>query len=197
MNPEVIGGTVLIGFIAITLWFNTPASNMDGKQPVVTRSAFHLVRTAGESDGVLDLRDRGGVVLGSYVLRDRQLYETPEQAESGVITAALIRDYYLIDPGFDLGVWGGWSQAGSDSDDDDDISRFQAGFRFSPARLLYGTVAPDLVASADVGGAGLTFYPPTHLVGQHWRHLGVGAWYVAPFDGSDPGWAFGISFSTR
>ena len=190
-SAEVTVGAVLAAILGITVLYAQPPSSVDGKSPVTTSSSFHLWRSEGEADGTISVRDGSGVVLGRYVLRDDGVFESPEQAAGGPLHVSLTRDYYLGDPGFDLGAWTGYYRGGRNGD------ALQAGLRVSPARFLYGTLAPDLIVSADVIGAGVTVFPPTQLVGSHWRHLGIGAWYVAPFDGGAPGWAVGASFSIR
>lgn len=133
----------------------------------------------------------------SYVLDDGHLYhagEPPRADDPEAITASVAPDYYLADPTkLDLGAWAGYNTRGSDVRG----GRFQAGARYSPVRLLYGIIAPDLVVSEDVAGAGVSVYPPERLVGRYLGHVGVGGWYVAPFAGGDAGWMFGLTFSTH
>lgn len=190
MSQEALGAALLFGFLGFTVWFNRPAIALDGLQPVKTRSAFHLVGTGTQYDGTVEARDPAGAVVGRYVLLDDQLYEA---SPDNTVRLTLTRHYDLIRGVFDVGTWGGYYSGGTAEGTD----HLQAGFRYSPIRLLYDTVALDGVVSPDAVGAGLSIYPPTRLVGPAWRHLGVGAWYAAPFDGGDAGWAVGLSFSVR
>lgn len=192
MSGEIIVGSLVVGFLAVTFYFNRPAGSIAGNTPVETKSEFHLVRHAAETDGRLVISDHDGVVRGEYGIVDNQLYQTPEQAESGALHARLIRDFYLVDPKLDLGTWGAYLPH-----NDPAVDTLQVGLRVSPFRLLYGSVAVDAVISQDTGGAGLSLYPPTKLFGPAWHHVGLGAWYVAPFDGSGPRWSYGLSFSIR
>lgn len=192
-GSEAIAGAGLAAILVIVIVKSQPPSTVDGKQPVTTNSAFHLWRSEGEADGTVSIRDASGAVVGGYVLRDNELFERPEQAEHGPLRVSLVRDFYFGDPGVDVGAFESYYRGGTA-----DTSAFQAGIRVSPARFVYGTVAPDLVVTPDAFGAGVSVYPPEQLVGRHWNHLGIGAWYLAPFDrAGSPGWAVGAAFSIR
>ncbi len=192
MNAEALGGIALFLLIAVTLWFNAPASSIRGQDPVDTKAAFHVLRKNQMADGRFVVRDSTGVLLGEYGIVDSQLFQTPEQKRDGQLDVSLVRDYYLAEPNFDLGTWAGYLPV-----DDPDVDHLQAGIRYSPCRFLYGTIATDLVLSPDAIGAGFSLYPPAQYVGPHWRHLGVGIWYVAPFADHDPVCVYGLSFTTR
>jgi hypothetical protein len=192
MNAETIGGIALFLFIAVTLWFNTPASSVNGQDPVETTAAFHLLRKDQMADGRFVVRDSAGALLGEYGIVGSQLFQTPAQARDGHLEVSLVRDYYLAEPNFDLGTWAGYIPV-----DDPDVDHFQVGLRYSPCRFLYGTLAPDLAVSQDALGIGCSFYPPAQFVGPYWRHLGLGVWYVAPFADHDLVCLYGISFTTR
>lgn len=190
MSNEAIAGVLLLGFLGFTVWFNKPAMPIDGMRPVETHSDFHLVGNGTQLDGTVEARDPAGAVVGRYALLDGQLYEaSPDNS----IHLSLTRHYDFVRGVFDVGTWAGYYGGGTD----EHTSSFQAGFRYSPLRLLYDTVSLDAVISADAAGAGFSIYPPTRLVGPAWRHIGIGAWYAAPFDRGDPGWAVGVSFSVR
>jgi hypothetical protein len=190
MSNEAIAGALLLGFIGFTVWFNRPALPVNGLRPVETHSAFHVVGTGTQYDGTVEASDPGGAVVGRFALLDGQLYEA---SEDNAVHLRLTRHYDLVRGVFDVGTWAGYYGGGTAEHTDN----FQAGFRYSPLRVLYDTVALDAVVSADAAGAGVSLFPPTRLVGPAWRHLGVGAWYAAPFDRGGPGWAFGVSFSVR
>ncbi len=191
MSGEYGAIFILVGIIGLTVFFSAPAGSIAGKDAVDTTSAFHLVRREYQTDGVLVVHGRDGALLGEFGLVDNQLYETPAQARDGQIVATLRRDYYLLDPSFDLGTWAGYCTQEFDGE------RTDIGLRYSPIRLLYGTVAPDIIAGEESVGFGFSVFPPARLVGNRWRHLGIGAWYAAPYDGGDPGLVFGLSFSTH
>lgn len=191
-GTEAFAGVALAVIIGASVYCNRPPSSVEGKQSVPTTSVFHLWRSEGEADGTLSVRDPSGAVVGNYVLRDNGLFEPPEQAEHGPLHVSLARDFYLGDPGVDVGAFESYYRGGGSN-----TSTFQAGVRVSPARFLYGTISPDLALTPDAIGAGISVYPPPQLVGAHWHHLGIGAWYLAPFDRGSPGWAVGAAFSIR
>jgi len=166
-----------------------------GATKVDTDSDWRLIRTEDEVDSRVVLRDRAGAVVGEYLVRDGNLY-TPQGRENAV-EATVIRERYALDPGWDVGAWAGWCTQAPERDDSDG-DRLQAGIRFSPLRLGAGVVALDAVISPDVAGAGASVYLPPSYFGRFWRHTGIGAWYVVPYDGdAEPGLAVGLSFSTR
>jgi hypothetical protein len=194
---EYLWGIILVVFVGVTFWFNHPAPSTNGLQPVTEESAhFHLLRHQGDGDGLVTVTAPTSDIgrTARYVLDDGRLYQADDEPDGGkdAITASVRPDYYLIDSTkLDLGAWSAY-RTGSHTD-----GRFQVGVRYSPVRLFYGTIAPDLVASEDVIGAGLSVYPPERLVGRYFDHIGLGGWYGAPFDGGNPSWMFGLTFSTH
>lgn len=194
---EYIFGILLLVFVLVTVWFNHPAPSTNGLQLVEEkRPHFHGIRGTGDGDGTYEataaLPD-GSSVRGHFIADNNRLYINDPADGSPHVTLAYTPDYYLLDATrLDLGVWSGYNSRSTDSTAD----RFQTGLRYSPARLLYGTIAPDLVLSGDLVGGGLSVYPPRRLVGDYIEHVGLGAWYAAPFDGGGPGWCFGLTFST-
>lgn len=191
MNAQAFVGLVLLGLLALTVWFHSPAPSLpDGSKPVPTTAEFHWKADDNDIDGTFVVKDTVGAELGRWYLYDDQLYVAP--GANPRATATLVRDYALIKPVFDLGTWAGYfNRSGEEGP-----NRFQIGLRFSPMRIAFGTLALDTVVSRDVAGAGVSLYPPTRL-GRWWRHWGLGAWYTAPFNGTAPGFAAGLSFSTR
>lgn len=182
---------LLIAAAALTFFMlQQPAAALPGgAKPVETHNGFDIIRTGPEIDGVVKVEDQSGAPLGQFYLAGGQLYEDPDTKQPARLT--LNRTRYLIDPALDLGCFA----AGSSIQGQD---RFQAGLRVSPVRLGYGTIAIDGVASQHQAGLGVSIYPPVEYFGQAWRHIGIGAWYCVPYDQDlQPGWAFGLGFSTR
>lgn len=102
-------------------------------------------------------------------------------------------DYYAYDRVNDFGTFAGYRPSARQTDDD----TFEVGIRYSPIRLLYGTIAPDALLSRDSAGVGLSFYPPEQYVGTFFHHLGLEFGYMASLSGnSGPGYVVGLSFST-
>jgi hypothetical protein len=125
--------------------------------------------------------------------RDGVLYDE----DGSAICATTTDDYYGGKGHYDLGAFTGFRPA---SRGYDKLDPFTAGLRFSPLRLGYDCVAPDLVVTNEWAGAGVSFFAPERFVGSDWKHLGLGAWYGYPFRGQPDGpggWTVGASFSIR
>lgn len=193
-SSKFLGAAVLIGVLVVSLIFNQPPPNIAGQESIPrTMPSFNLKREAGSGHGKIVIKDtETGATLAQYGLdRNGRLHQSPEQA-SGRYRAEQTPFYFLADPALDLGTWGGfWSTNGEQH------RSWQAGLRVSPVRLLYDTLSPEAVVSADAIGVGVTAYPPESF-GDVWKHFGVGVWYLAPFDGvGGGGWAAGVAFSAR
>ena len=184
---EKWAAVLLIAIIGFTFSLNKPPPTYGDKQAVKTDTTFHLLRHEYDADSEMVVRSRAGDELGSFVLQRNTLYESREQAESGKIDATVLRHYYLAEPGFDFGVWAGPARDPA----------LDVGIRVSPLRLVYGSIALDGVFSSQCVGAGLSIYPPPDLFGGFWRHLGLGAYYVADTGSGDTRPVFSVSFSTK
>ena len=186
MNKVV--GYVVVAFVLWTLFSSSvkPPSSIAGKQPIdYATTDFGGWKAATDGDGTLTIRNRTGDVLGEYVLGSSGvLHESPEQAKSGLIVASYKPDLYL-------GRW--WLDAGAFASVDDHL---RLGIRVSPARLLWGVVAPDVVASESALGVGISLYTPSRSVGT-WSHLGVGVWYLHDLDRDSNNLSLGLSTSLR
>lgn len=193
-------GIVVVGaIIAAALLLGPKASTLKNKVPVDEGfPRFHLFKGVDDGDGTLEVSGDLNGRTGSFAM-DRGMLYGVKPSDPGYIDSLHLKftpDYYLVAPGLDLGTWGGYREAGKGTSTD----TFQVGLRVSPARLLFDTVAPDLVISRDTVGAGLSAYPP-----ERWstllHHVGLGAWYTVPLDGSrdsgPSGWCYGLSFSTH
>lgn len=205
MNGERVALCLLVLILASIFVFHGKPSSLNGLTPVEHKAPrFHLFRNQGEGDGTFDIKIPGVITdgassrSGSFVLYGGRLYE--DSKDTSDLRATFTPDYYFVDidpdGGLDLGTWAAYRKGSTE-----DTSGFQTGIRYSPVRLGWGIVAPDLVVSADVVGGGFSFYPPPQFVGGWWRHIGLGAWYTVPF-GDDTGldsseWSYGLSFTTR
>ena len=197
---EVLAFTILAIAVAITLWFShAPAPTIHGDvKPDSSSTAYHGVRPDGAADGTLTISDdQGRVVAGVHVRHNRMSLEplAPVADADGTThryVSAFERDVYLSDGDLDLGTVAAYSTA--------DTPRFQTGVRWGVHRFLYGITALDAVVLRDAAGAGISLYPPAEYLGDTWpgwSHFGIGAWYVAPYRGGHPGFAYGLSFSTH
>lgn len=193
-------GIAIIGAIAITVALITakPAT-LENKDAVAeTFPKFHLIRGESDGEGTLEFSGSLNGRTGRLVLDHGVLYE-PKEGSPERIPSLKIKftpEYYLIDPGVDLGAWGGYFAPGRGSS----LETFQAGFRVSPVRLGFGILSADAVISRDLLGAGFSCYPPERWT-KDFHHVGIGAWYAYPMvgtsSGASPGWVFGLSFSTK
>ncbi len=192
VNREVLG-LVVIGIIVLTVfsrWRGTPdKGNYTPATHAIPR--LHLYKGQADVEASVDVVDHEDHITGRLVLDDGRLYEPKDRSVRGVYTS----DLYLVDTTrWDVGTFGGYRAT------DGQTEPFSVGLRVSPVRLFYGTVAPDLALAQDWAGAGASFYLPAELVGRTASHIGIGAWYGIPFNGSDrdgPAWCYGLSFSIR
>jgi hypothetical protein len=184
---ELIGG----GILAVVLWTvisssAQPASNIEGKVAIPYESTrFGFIKTDRDGEGTLTIKSKDGLTLGEYVLDDSGvLCESPEQAKSGNIKATFKPDLYAYRSWFDIGGF-----ASVDT-------KLRLGIRFSPCRLAWDTIAPDLVATESSVGLGVSIYPPTREVGW-WHHIGLGVWYLHDLANHSDGISLGLSSSIR
>jgi hypothetical protein len=187
-------GYVVIGFVLWTIWSTStqPAPTVKDKVPVSYEPTRLHWRWKDDTDGISSLgldnrstRER----VADYVAGDGGvLHQSPEQERDGVLAAKVTPDLYLGKWQLDVGP----ILAGSAVDN---TSAIQAGIRYSPCRLAFGVIAPDIIATNDLIGAGVSLYPPERSVGPTWSHFGLGLWYGAPWDGGNPGPVVGLSAS--
>jgi hypothetical protein len=206
---EHLGLLLIACALAAAFFFSGKAPTVAGKVQIEEGTPrYHFYRGSDDADGSLEVPNNPTDLHSDFVMLNGKLFQDPDQrtalAKAGV-HATYTSDYYFIDPGprstYDFGTWAGYYGGGMDSG----LSRFQVGLRYSPFRigLVAADVAPDLVVSKDVAGAGLSVYPASRFAGSFWRHIGLGAWYVIPTRSGtgdtqpSPGWVYGFAFSTR
>lgn len=174
-------GLVVVGVLVFAVVFGrrpAPSITKAGAVPAETASAFHFLRGEGDVDYSIRLGPNSDTsrVYGY----EGYVYTAPGTS------ATVTTDYYFIDPGLDLGA----------------VCAARARYsglavRASPVRLVYGCLAPDVVAGEHWAGVGVSAYAPAAWVGEFGHALGVGAWYTYPYDSSGPGFALGLSLSIR
>jgi hypothetical protein len=197
MSANTLAGIALIAFIGITLYFNAlgqPASTIKDRVVVheVEPPNLHFYKTDKDGVGKLIIKDRKtGTILGDFAMDERSVMYTPKDYK-GDLEASFLSDYYMIDPGLDLGCFGGIAYTKSDDP-------FQVGIRVSPVRLLYGTLAPDVLLTKSYIGLGASVYGPKRYLPYGWmRHIGLGAYYCTPLDKElDPALLLGLTMSTK
>jgi len=99
---------------------------------------------------------------------------------------------YPFDWSTDLGAWGGFH-----TDPESESGKLDIGFRYSPIRIAYGVIAPDILVSPNQAGLGGSLYMPAQTTHGIWRHMGVGLGYTVEFDGGQSGWVPYVALSTR
>jgi hypothetical protein len=199
---EALALALIAAIVAITLWFrHAPAPTILGDhKPDSSSTSYHGVRPDGAADGTLTvLDDQGRPVAGVHVRHNRVSLDavgtgsgpgyTDTDGTAHRFTTTFQRDVYISDGDLDLGTLAAYSTA--------DTPRFQTGVRWGVRRFLYGLTALDAVVLRDAAGAGISLYPPAEYCGDQWAHIGLGVWYVAPYRGGHPGFAYGLSFSTH
>ncbi len=223
MNAEVIGFALIAAIVTVTIWFHRPPSSVDGLDPVhQNEPRFHGLRKEKDGDGTLQIKSALDGRVGTLVLDRGRLFEPPGSGEPSPVDAAgkpldgdtlvawrkahpfsdgafyatsFTPDYYLVDPTLDLGAFAAYRPSGRHTTSGP-TEAFETGIRYSPVRLLYGTVAPDALLTRDAAGVGLSFYPPEQYVGPKWHHLGLEVGWVASLSGrSSDGWLAGFSFT--
>ena len=193
ISEKVIGGAILVA-VAATLWFNmTPAATLNGKDIIPPKTQFHMLRTGDQVDGTVKVTHVPSGDSFTTDVSSGQFYQDPEQGESGKWNTKILRDRYMIDPGLDIGTFAGAYMGGSTEGHD----AMAVGIRYSPVRLLYGTLAPDLLATSDAAGVGLSLFPPPDYFGHAWNHVGIGFGRLWDYDGGQSDNIGYLSFSTR
>ena len=189
MKIQIVLAVIIALVLAATIYFGrTTARSVAGETilPVSTDFSFFLPETA--ADATLHLHTDRPIPAHADLfldLRHGVLSEQPKQTaarESAGLVATVTQNRGLTQAtGFPFGDWGtfaalrtGTSVPGLGSTgDSNDSGRFLVGLRSSPLRLLYGTVAPDLLLAPYDAGVGLSFYAPD-LWNKNLAHWGIG-----------------------
>lgn len=193
MNGETLAACIVIAILVIAFMHGgARPSKKDYSPSEVALPAFHWNKGKDDGDARIDLVDEAGKPTGSMLLDNGVLYDPKDGKVRGTVT----RQLYATSVGLDLGTFAGYRDAARGSNSD----TFSVGLRYSPVRVFYGCLAPDLAVTKDWGGVGLSLYLPDTFKGQAISHFGLGAWYGSPFggrDAGDAGWTVGLSFSSR
>lgn len=158
-----------------------------------TLPQLHFWKGKDDGDASIEVYDRTGSRLGSLLRDGSRLYDPKD---GSVVTVETPHLNFVDITRLDIGTFAAYQTGARGSSDD----TFGVGVRYSPVRLAFGIAAPDVVVTKDRAGLGLSLYAPESLVGYTASHIGIGAWYTAPFGGRDaaaPGWCLGLSFSIR
>jgi hypothetical protein len=192
---------IVVVVLVLTLYVThrTPTS-IAGDKSVATTTHTALVLPPEHADGDLtasfSYKDQDGIehtATGDVDVRHGRVYQSDEQrtaSDKAGFKFQYNRTVGLCDPYlFDLGtVAGAAGLSGAD--------RFQVGLRYSPVRLLYGTVAPDLILTKDAVGVGVSAYLPADEF-PNLSHWGLEVARLIPtHSGTKPANFVGIAFST-
>lgn len=198
MERGIIGFILIAIVIAIVVTHNRPAPKIDGASPATTTfPRLHLFRGDSDADKSLDLKIDTERLPASGTVRLLERDGLFYDPDGSPIHTTVTNDIYFLKTHYDFGTFAGYRPA---SRGQEGLDPFTAGVRFSPLRLCYDTIAPDLAITNQWAGAGASFYLPENFVGPTWKHLGLGVWYGYPYRGrSDApgGWTAGLSFSIR
>lgn len=115
-------------------------------------------------------------VLNGYLVLPQGVTEVPKyKNESGlevpVWSISHIKKEYWFDLGTDLGVYGGYLLG---TKNEKDVRSFDTGIKFSPCRIAFNYLSPDLLIGPQGAGIGLSFYPRPERFGKFWDHAGIG-----------------------
>lgn len=114
--------------------------------------------------------------------------------EEPIWSISHVKKEYWFDPGTDIGVYGGYLFG---TKDDKEIRSFETGIKFSPCRMVFNYLSPDLLVSPQGIGLGLSFYPRPERFGNFWDHLGVGIGREMMYNNGDQHTIMYFNVSTR
>ena len=191
---KVIGVSCVVLMAWLLSTASPPAPKITNAVPATPKAArFHFWRGEGDTDRTLDVTlPSDGNGTGRLLEHSGNIYVDRDSN----IRVGVTRDVYFGVSRTDIGSFAGYRPAFRGTEQ----STASLGFRYSPVRLFYDTVAPDIAISPNWAGIGVSAYAPEYLVGETWKHVGVGAWYGYPYGGlldGPPGWTVGLSLSIR
>lgn len=185
-HSEAIGAIAVVAVLGGILYcVKHPIPSIGDKVVIPPTNVPALIRKDHGIDGTVAVTH---VPSGDSIKADTylgNLYWTPEDRDAGTWRVKMLRYRYLIDPGLDVGAYGGYCDG------------FETGIRLSPVRLLYGTTALDGLIGSKGAGAGVSVYPMPEYFGPLWRHLGVGYGREYAYDGDSSNNLFYMALSTR
>ena len=141
-------------------------------------------------------REDAGIHLGTPFSEPESTPPIDSDKDGGKWQVSYIIHRYPIDYTTDLGCWIGFRNGVHNGSNGSTSPWLDCGLRLSPCRIGWGTIAPDLLASPNQAGVGISFYLPPQTVSSFWQHIGVGLAYCADYHGGS-GWMPYCSLSTR
>jgi hypothetical protein len=150
--------------------------------PVNHRTFTGMEVNDDTSSADIQITDLSNGNTASLSLYEDGVYEPKKQSAGSPFKFEYTVHLKPIKIGLDPGWWGGFQ-----SFQGEDRNSFDMGFRLSPARLLYGVVAPDLLLGTQSAGIGASFYLPTTIGTGIWKKIGIGGAWMAGYHGGG-GW---------
>lgn len=125
-------------------------------------------------------------------LYDDGVFQDPKQSTNSSFKYEYTVHYKPLEIGVDLGWWGGIQAS---SGEEESKRAVDMGIRFSPARLIYGVLAPDLLIGTQNAGIGCSAYLPTGVGKGIWKKIGIGGAWMGGYHGGG-GWMPYASITT-
>lgn len=192
-NPGV--AVVVVGIFASLVYVGAHGRAPDKKNQTAlkpTDNTYIGIRNYDDHpEGTVEITAPSGDSWGLSLYAGGLPYQAKGQDGTSKWTYKYTVHRYPVDYDTDLGAW-----AGARLQPKEHESGFDIGLRYSPVRLCYGILAPDVLASPRQAGLGVSAYPPAQSVGHNWQHVGVGLGYVVDYSGGH-GWIPYFSLSTR
>lgn len=197
MDGEKVAIGVLALIIGAMIFFmSAPVITVGNNVSLPTKTQFVTILPKDAANGVIKLETKKAIPAGISVdidVLNNGVSESKEQAasrEQSGISATYTRYRPLVAPAYgfpfsDFGTFATYKDG-----------EVIAGLRTSPARLLFGTISPDLLLSNKCAGVGLSFYASPDLFGSAYKHWGLGFGRLWPFSHGDSYSAIYLSFST-
>jgi hypothetical protein len=205
LNPEHLALGVLLIIVTSSMYFaSAPQAVIEDDNRVETTNALAAVAKKNGAAGTIHVKTTNTVaagtefdlnVYGNIVSEPRE--QTDPRTKAG-IEITYTRNRSLIEPSYnfpfdDLGTFA--TVIPSEQVDD-----LVVGLRISPARLVYGSIAPDILLAQHYMGLGISCYAPPDIMGRSFSHWGLGLgrfWGVGDTAGNADAWAVYLSFSTK
>lgn len=209
INLESFLPILAIGIFVAAVWYNsfTVPATVNGQVVVPTKITPHIEREVGEVDGSLTIKHNPSgdsldldvlnnfVLFPPGVLGSDKWFDANTGKDENRWEIKYDRKRYFYDPGFDFGTYGGYLSGNKEGTDIEDLD---VGIRVSPVRWFYGSTSfPDILASNQGIGIGVSLYPEPIHFGPIFDHIGAGYGMFYTFEDDVRRNLFYVSISTR
>lgn len=199
---------LLIGGVIILLYLMTdpqPRAVVGDTQPIPLKEVTYGTRGPTDDDSTYTVTHKPSGDHITLRLYDDELREKiGERTKLDPISGATVEVWdiagekkrYWVSPGFDLGVYCGLlTNTGESSDETKRTHGWDYGIRLSPSRFVDEHLAPDLLASHETIGLGISYFPFPIGSPRYFRHIGMGLGRVLAY--RDDSWHTLIYLSTE